>query len=95
LSDPSARAWWAVSVLLLAAMAIAPLAQGRLDGSWVPWLDWQPGLAGRQPWRWWTPVAVHYSALHWGANAAGLVLVALLGWAARLPIGAALAWCLA
>lgn len=62
---------------------------------WQAALDWQPGLAATQPWRWWTPAAVHYSLLHGSANMAGLLLVAALGQAGRLPWLAALAWVLA
>ena len=56
------------------------------------WLDWQPSLALAEPWRAWSAAWVHYSALHLAANAAGLVLVAALGWAARAPTRVALAW---
>ncbi len=55
-------------------------------------LDWQPGLAWREPWRAWSAAFVHYSRLHLAANVAGLLLVAALGTAARLPTLAALAW---
>lgn len=55
-------------------------------------LDWQPALALQQPWRAFSAVAVHYSALHLGANLAGAVLVAALGIAARVPSRIAWAW---
>ncbi|HSW07889.1 rhombosortase [Aquabacterium sp.] len=58
-------------------------------------LDWQPGLAAGQPWRWWTAAFVHWSALHLGANLLGLVLVALLGAAAACRGRAVAAWLLA
>jgi membrane associated rhomboid family serine protease len=55
-------------------------------------LDWQPSLAAQQPWRWWTPVLVHLSALHLAANVAGAAMVAWVGWAAAVPGRVALAW---
>ena len=58
-------------------------------------LDWQPGLAAAQPWRWWSAALVHLSAWHLGANLAGTVLVAALGWVGRLPCRSTLAWLLA
>jgi rhomboid family GlyGly-CTERM serine protease len=74
---------------LLGALACA--------GWWLPQaaLDWQPGLAGTQPWRAFSAIAVHYSALHLAANLAGAVLVGALGWAGALPPRCALAWALA
>ena len=81
-------AWPALSAFLgVAAVAGFGAAPGRID--------WQPALAWHEPWRAWSAVAVHYSALHLAANGAGLLLVALLGGAARLPARSALAWCLA
>lgn len=93
----AAWAWWGgLCALLAVAACLLPLThQGRLDGPWRELLDWRPGLAGAEPWRWWTPVAVHYSLLHWGANLAGLLLVAGLGRAGQLPWRATLAWALA
>lgn len=75
----------------------AGLAAWAVVGWWLPHatLDWQPGLAGVQPWRAFSAVAVHYSALHLGANLAGAVLVGALGWSARLPWRCTLAWLLA
>ena len=87
-------AWWLLCGLLLLG-AVWPLAFGGLQGPWHLALDWQPASVGSQPWRWWTPVAVHYSSLHLGANLAGLLLVAVLGAAAGLPARAALAWFIA
>jgi len=57
-------------------------------------LDWQPGEVD-QIWRWWTAAWVHWSAQHLMANLAGTLVLASLGWAARLPRRAALAWALA
>ncbi len=58
-------------------------------------LDWQPGLAAAQPWRWWSAGLVHLSVLHLGANLAGTALVAALGWVGRVPWRSTLAWALA
>jgi len=83
-----ALCWAAVSLLLLGAA----LAGGSLPASHI---DWQPALAGREPWRAFSAAGVHYSRLHLNANLIGLALVAALGLAARLPTRAALAWALA
>lgn len=83
-----ALAWAALAAVLAAAALLAwPLDRTVLD--------WQPGLVVRQPWRAWSAVFVHYSALHLGANIAGAVLVALLGVVTRLPMRATVAWLLA
>jgi rhomboid family GlyGly-CTERM serine protease len=66
------------------AIAAWPLPTGLLD--------WQPSLGLREPWRLVTAAAVHWSALHLGANLLGALVVALFGLAARLPTAAALAW---
>ncbi len=58
-------------------------------------LDWQPTLAGAQPWRWWTAAFVHYSPLHLGANLGATLVVAAYGWAARTPLRGTAAWLLA
>ncbi|MDQ6639445.1 MAG: rhombosortase, partial [Pseudomonadota bacterium] len=58
-------------------------------------LDWQPGLALREPWRALTAAFVHYSALHLLANLAGTMLVGALGGFARVPASLALAWLVA
>jgi rhomboid family GlyGly-CTERM serine protease len=55
-------------------------------------IDWQPSLAWTQPWRAFTAVFVHYSALHLAANLAGAVLVGALGHAVPVPPRCALAW---
>ena len=68
------------------ALATAPLALA---------LDWQPALGLREPWRLWTCAWVHWSAAHLFVNAVGAVVVALVGWRARLSTAAALAWFLA
>jgi rhomboid family GlyGly-CTERM serine protease len=59
------------------------------------WLDWQPELSWREPWRWWTAAFVHWSPLHLAANLAGAAVLAAFGWAAALPARATLAWALA
>ena len=58
-------------------------------------LDWQPALAGSQPWRFFSAAFVHWSAQHLIANLAGCALLAWLGAAARLPARCSTAWLLA
>jgi rhomboid family GlyGly-CTERM serine protease len=80
-----ARAW---TVLAAALCAGALLGWGAPREA----IDWQPARAVAQPWRAFSAVFVHYSALHLAANLAGAVLVAALGRAARIPTRLALAW---
>jgi rhomboid family GlyGly-CTERM serine protease len=87
-SSADARAW-----LLLAGIGAVGSV---LALAWpAVLLDWQPGLATTQPWRWLTAAFVHWSPLHLGANLGGAVVVAAFGVLARLPRRAALAWALA
>lgn len=84
------RAWLAVAL----ALALGSVAAGL--GPWpAGQLDWQPALAGSQPWRWWTAAWVHGSPGHLAANLAGTGLVAALGLVAKLPTRLAVAWLLA
>lgn len=79
------RAWLAFAALLgLGAVAGWAASPGAID--------WQPALAWRQPWRAWSAVWLHFSALHLLANLAGTALVGALGWAGRVPQSTALAW---
>jgi len=84
LSDAS-KAWGALSAVLAAGALAAWLLP-------TPWLDWQPALAWREPWRAFTAAFVHWSPLHLGANLAATAVVAAYGLAARLPARAAWAW---
>ncbi len=72
----------------------AALATFAVIAWWLPRtaLDWQPALAGREPWRWWSAAWVHWSVLHFGANLLATALVAAYGWAARVPGWVAWAW---
>ena len=79
------RAW----ALLSASIFLATLAAQAVPKAV---LDWQPGLAATEPWRWWTALFVHFSLLHLGANLLGLVLVAMLGLSARVPWPVSAAW---
>ncbi|CAG1017873.1 hypothetical protein BURC_02573 [Burkholderiaceae bacterium] len=79
-------AGWLVFAALLAAGALLAWPAPR-DA-----LDWQPALALREPWRAFSAVFVHYSALHLAANLAGALLVGALGHAARLPTPSVIAW---
>jgi len=68
------------------ALSAAPLANA---------LDWQPALGLREPWRLWTCAWVHWSAAHLLVNVVGAMVVAFVGWRARLPASAAHAWLIA
>lgn len=89
-SAASRGAWSALAAVLaigaLLAWPVSPAGTG---------IDWQPSLAFAQPWRAFSAVFVHYSALHLGANLAGALLVGALGHAARAPVRSALAWFIA
>ena len=71
-------------------------------GSAIAWrldpdqLDWQ-GLHAGASWTWraFTGAFVHWTPRHLLANLAGCAVVAWLGWAARLPVRATLAWAIA
>lgn len=89
----NARRWaWPAFCLLLAALSAALWGT---DPAHLQRWDWQPGLVSAQPWRCFSAAGVHLSALHLGANLAGLLLVALLGWRAGCGPGATAAWALA
>jgi hypothetical protein len=92
---------WVVLAALLGAGAVVVTAVSLAGGTapiaspFALALDWQPALGLRQPWRLWTGGWVHWSVAHLLVNAAGAAVVAFVGWRARLPAAAALAWCLA
>jgi len=79
-------------------VALAAVAgAGSVLAWWLPaasW-DWQPVLAGTEPWRAITGAFVHWSVLHLAANLAGAAVVGAFGWAARVPWPMALAWAVA
>ena len=83
------RAWVGLAVLLCALACGVALA-----ARWLPpeAIDWQPGLAARQPWRAFSAAALHYSALHLGANLIGAALVGALGVSTELPTRMSWAW---
>lgn len=83
--EPRGRLWLGVAALLGLGAVLARWAPAEL-------LDWRPGLATTQPWRWWSAAFVHWTPLHLGANLAGLVAVAALGRVARVRGMLALAW---
>lgn len=89
LSARAERLAWPALALLLAAGALAASAAP------AALLDWQPQLAWREPWRWFSAAFVHWSALHLSLNLIGTLVVAGWGQAARVPAAAALAWALA
>jgi len=82
------------AVLALGALVVACAGPdgGRFDAN-APWtraLEWRPGDV--QPWRWWTAAWVHWSPAHLAVNLLGAAAIAFVGWRARLPRAAALAW---
>lgn len=77
--------WLAMCVCLALCSLVAPALPAA---AW----DWQPTLAGSEPWRWWSAAFVHWSMAHLAANLAGLVVVAALGAAAGAPLVITLAW---
>jgi membrane associated rhomboid family serine protease len=81
----------AIVVTAIAAEGGTPLAAAPLATA----LDWQPALGLREPWRLWTCAWVHWSAAHLGVNVVGALVVAFVGWRARMSLAAALAWFLA
>lgn len=87
----SGRHAWVLLGLLLLLPALAghgtPLAGATLA--------WEPGLAWREPWRWWSAAWLHFSTLHLVANLAGGTLVIALGWSAAVERRDVLAWSLA
>jgi rhomboid family GlyGly-CTERM serine protease len=78
-------AWAGLAALLGLAAVLAWPATRTL-------IDWQPALAFSEPWRAWTAAAVHYSALHLGANLAGALLVGALGVVGEVSGRAVWAW---
>ena len=93
-------AWVVLAALLcVGAIVVTAIASegGRapIDAPIAMAFDWQAALGLRQPWRLWTSAWVHWSGAHLLVNAAGAIVVAFVGWRARLPAAAALAWFLA
>jgi rhomboid family GlyGly-CTERM serine protease len=82
------RSWLLMTVLLAKASVIAWFLP-------AVWLDWQPGLAWREPWRAFSAVFVHWSVTHLVANLLGALVVALLGLAMQAPSRLTWAWCAA
>ena len=81
----SGLAWLGVA-LLLGAVALVGWHLAPAP------IDWQPAIAGSQPWRAFSAVGVHYSLQHLLANLAGLGLTAAYGIVARVPARVAVAW---
>lgn len=80
-----AAAWIAAgSVLAAGSLAAAALPANALD--------WQPALAWREPWRWWSAAFVHFGAWHLAANLLATAVIVAWGAVARVPAAAALAW---
>ena len=83
--NADSRGWVAVA----AAFAACALLGSLVDPASI---DWQPGLAWRQPWRAFTAIGVHYSAAHLVGNLAGVALAGVFGGAALVPARLAWAW---
>ncbi|MFL6695891.1 MAG: hypothetical protein ACJ8GJ_01910 [Vitreoscilla sp.] len=93
-------AWVVLSAILcLGAIVVTAIcgAGGSVLAStpFAQALDWQAALGLREPWRLWTGAWVHGSTAHLLVNVAGSTVVAFVGWRARLPPAAAVAWFLA
>lgn len=83
---------WSLLGLLLMLPAVLVAWQG--GGLASALLDWQPALAGSEPWRAWSAAWVHLSRLHLEGCLAAAVLVILLGVAVPAAPRAATAWAL-
>lgn len=83
-----AAGWAALALLLGVGAALGALLT-------PPRIDWQPALAGSEPWRAWSAAWAHLSTRHLLANLLGCVLVGALGLVARLPVRSSIAWLLA
>jgi rhomboid family GlyGly-CTERM serine protease len=94
-ADHDARRHGRLGWSLVAALLLLPSLLVAAQASAAALLAWEPGRAAAEPWRFWSAAWVHLSALHLQANLAGGALVLALGWAARVPPRAALAWALA
>ena len=82
-------AWVGLAGLLAGGAGLVALAGATAA------FDWQPGRAAAEPWRAWSAALVHFSDRHLAANLAGAALVGALGWAARVPRSAVVAWAVA
>ena len=82
---------WAWGLVAVALLGGALLLAGQPSQAW----DWQPALAGTEPWRAWTAAWVHWSPQHLAMNAAGLLALGALAWRVQVLPRDALAWALA
>jgi rhomboid family GlyGly-CTERM serine protease len=80
-----ARAWIAVGAVLMIGSLVATAMPRTI-------IDWQPSLAVREPWRWWTAAFVHFGPLHLAANLLATAVVIAWGTVARAPTATAVAW---
>ena len=92
---------WVVLAALLCGGAVVVTLLSR-DGGVAPLespfalaLVWQPALGLQETWRLWTGAWVHWSIAHLLVNTAGAAVLAFVGWRARTPASAALAWFIA
>ena len=80
---------WVLLSALLCAGAVVVTAMPAADANA---LDWQSALGLAEPWRLWTCAWVHWSVAHLLVNVLGGVVVAFVGWRARLPLASTVAW---
>jgi len=80
---------WVLLSALLCAGAVVVTAMSAADASA---LAWESALGLREPWRLWTCAWVHWSTAHLLVNVLGGLVVAFVGWRARLPLAASIAW---
>jgi rhomboid family GlyGly-CTERM serine protease len=75
-------------------------AASMFAGTLIAWpfahtaLDWQPARV-LEAWRWWSAAFVHYTGHHMTANLGAVMLIAMFGWTARVPLRSTVAWCAA
>ncbi len=83
-----------LGAIVVGSVAFAGAGSGP-GASWSNALEWRPAIGASQPWRWWTAAWVHWSGPHLAVNLIGAGVVGFVGWRARMPRGAALAWFIA
>ena len=89
-------AWIGMTALLCVGAIVVGLGGGLHDSTdWTRALDWRPGWELGEPWRLWTSAWVHWSRPHLAVNLAGALVVGAVGWRARAPAAAAVAWFIA
>jgi hypothetical protein len=89
-------AWLCVTALLCVGAIVAWVGGGERGVSpWSHALAWRAGGELDEPWRLWSGAWVHWSWPHLIVNLVGTLVVGAVGWRARAPTAAALAWFIA